>query len=110
MLAKNPPIVSKKLREACRGEDLKCVRCNRVTGNVCGRHLTGFRQHMLGKGKGVKCHDIAMAQLCNDCDAELSEGQVDKNDWDSRVEHSEEFLFYCMLTLVERVRDETIKI
>lgn len=102
-LQKQTPLVSKKLREACQGGH--CVRCNRQDGTVCGRHYNGQRQALYGKGRGIKCHDFALAQLCNACDSRFSEGSASRikpGEWDA---YSEEFLHLCLLTLIERERE-----
>lgn len=79
-----------------------CIRCHRQDGTVCGRHLNGLRQHSLGKGRSVKCHPFAVADFCNACDLEFCEGSVPKADWAAYVEKSEEFLYFCLLTIIRR--------
>lgn len=101
---KHLPLESQALRKACQGG--RCVACGAEDGTVCGRHYNGLRQHQLGKGVGQKCHDFAMAQLCNACDAALTEGAA--SGYSARLAHSEEFLFLCLLTLIEREQDELI--
>lgn len=85
-----------------------CIRCHALEG-VCGRHLNGLRQHALGKGRGIKAHPFAVADFCEACDKEFQEGSVAKDDFRARIEYSEEFLFYCMLTLIRRAENEVIK-
>lgn len=101
---------SEALRAAARAEGAHCVRCGRVTGNVCGRHYTGDRQHQYGKGRGRKCTDLAIAQLCNRCDADLTEGSADKSRPVARITHSEEFLHYAMLTLMLRKEEGVLMV
>lgn len=100
VITKQAPLVSRTLRRACRGK--RCVACGSKDETVCGRHYNGLRQHMLGKGRGIKAHDFAVAQLCNACDAALTEGCAEG--YNARLAHSEEFLFLCLLTLIERER------
>lgn len=105
---RRPPLVSVKLREACQRQT--CVRCGCADGTVCGRHYNGQRQAQYGKGRSQKCHDFAQAQLCNGCDAVLTEGAAAKGDPAARDAHSEEFLHLCMLTLIEREREGVLTV
>lgn len=106
-LQKQTPLVSKKLREACQGK--RCVRCNRQDGTVCGRHNEGYRKSQYGKGGAQKCHDFALAQLCNACDDELSNDLPTKGTTDA-VAHAEEWNHLCLLTLIEREREGLITV
>lgn len=81
-----------------------CVRCFISDGTVCGRHYAGMRQHALGKGRGIKGSPFAVADLCMKCDAEMSEGTVQKEEYPGRIARSEEFLFLCMQSLMGRVK------
>ncbi|MCG8434421.1 MAG: hypothetical protein MJA83_10355 [Gammaproteobacteria bacterium] len=103
MYFKEPPLKSNKLRKAARGG--VCVACRFEKETTCGRHYNGIRQHMLGKGRNQKCHDFAIAELCDECERPLSEGMARKS-----VEHSEEFLFYCMLTLIRRHAEGVLEV
>ena len=99
------------LEERCM-EDARsghpCIRCHAQEG-VCGRHYNGLRQHRLGKGRGIKAHPFAVADFCEACDKEFQEGTVSKADLQARDEYSEEFLFYCLLTLIRRAENEIIR-
>lgn len=103
---KERPLESQVLRRACQGG--RCVACGAEDGTVCGRHYNGIRQHMLGKGRGIKCHDFAIAQLCNACDAALTEGAA--SGYSAQLAHSEEFLFLCVATLIEREREGMVTV
>lgn len=81
---------------------LPCIRCSRQDGTVCGRHYNGIRQHWFGKGRGIKAHPFTVADFCNACDEEFTEGAVPKNDLELRTDYSERFLFYCLMTLIRR--------
>lgn len=83
---------------------LSCIRCGREDGTVCGRHYNGIRQHMIGKGRGIKGHPIVIADFCNCCDAEFQEGTAPKNDHVLVIEYSEEFLFWCAMSAIRRER------
>ena len=101
-------LVSRSLRAASNGK--ACLRCGIEDGTICGRHYAGIRQHLYGKGRGKKCHDFAMADLCTSCDAVLSEGAAPKDDWQKRLMWSEEFQHYCLLTLMRRFSEGVLAI
>lgn len=90
------------LRELARGQP--CVRCDKQ-GETCLRHYNGFRAHSYGKGRGIKPHDIAGAELCNECDSLFSEANYPIWDGGSKsVERSEEFLHWCIMTNIRRAQ------
>lgn len=84
---------------------LACIRCNQKDGTVCGRHYNGAYQHRLGKGRGLKCHPFAIADFCNACDAEFQEGAIPKSRALARIEKSEEFLAFCLLSTIRREQE-----
>ena len=90
-------------------KDQPCVRCGVTDGTVCARHYEGLRQHHFGKGKGIKGHDIFIADLCLKCDDDLSNQKPNKNDSHAVVEHSEMFLFYVCKTIERRYRQGFIR-
>lgn len=55
------------------------------------------------KGRGIKCHPLAVAEFCDACDSEFQEGSVNKNDPVARESYSEEFLHWCMMSNIRRV-------
>lgn len=88
------------LRKLAREQE--CIRCGKE-GETCLRHYNGYRSHSYGKGRGIKCSDIAAAELCNECDAEFSEANYGKWVGGSKsIERSEEFLHWCMMTNIRR--------
>lgn len=97
MLAKRKPYVNKKLRQASEGRS--CVRCEwdygrLIYSGVVRCHYTGLRQHAFGKGRGQKVDDYVSADLCPEC-----HGYFDVEIERKSAEKSEEFMFYCFLTL-----------
>lgn len=84
-----------------RSQDNPCIRCGSV-GSTCGRHYNGLRQHQYGKGRGIKAHPLAVADLCAKCDAEFQEGAVSKGDFAKRIEYSEEFQHWCLMSAIRR--------
>ena len=75
--------------------DQSCVRCGADDGTVVLAHYTGIRQHSLGKGRGIKCSDIAGAHLCHACHLFFDNPTERKS-----IEMSEEFLFLVVLTAI----------
>ncbi len=74
-----------------------CIRCQAgETVRAC--HYNGQRQYRLGKGRGIKGSDIGTAFFCKACDERFTEGTTEF--WDNEDERSEEFLFYCQMTMV----------
>lgn len=49
-----------------------CIRCGRE-GETRRCHYNGFRSHGLGKGRGIKASDLAVAEFCQHCDDRFSE-------------------------------------
>ena len=97
---------SKIMKHARSGNT--CVCCGISDGTVCGRHYNGQRQHQYGKGRGIKCHPFAVADLCSRCDAEFQEGSVPKGDFAARADYSEHFLHLCMLSMIRRAESGVI--
>ena len=84
-----------------------CIRCGSV-GTTCGRHYNGLRQHQYGKGRGIKCHPFLVADLCAACDALFQEGSAAKDDLAARIEYSEEFQHWCLMTLIRREQRDSL--
>lgn len=92
-----------KITESSRGQS--CIRCGAPGAYAC--HYNGIRQHSFGKGRGIKCHDLASAELCHNCDRQFIEGTIDS--FDDRTDRSEQFLFLCMLTNISRFKRGDLK-
>jgi hypothetical protein len=86
-----------KLTQASKGQP--CIRCGAPGAWSC--HYAGPRQHSYGKGRGIKCSDLATAEFCQKCDQVFSEGKMDgfTDKWDK----SEQWLHYIMLTNIRRI-------
>lgn len=93
--------LARKVMADARRPDNPCIRCG-STGSTCGRHYNGLRQHLYGKGRGIKCHPIMVADLCAECDRDFQEGSVGKADYPARIHYSEEFQHYCSLSTKRR--------
>lgn len=90
-----PRKANKKTLALANGES--CVRCGVNDGTICSCHYTGFRQHELGKGYGMKCNDLATAFLCHKCHTEMDQPKERKS-----VEASEDFLFCVIKTIIRK--------
>jgi len=83
-----------------------CIRCGR-DGETRPCHYNGFRSHSYGKGRGIKCTDIATAEFCQACDELFSEAKYQMWVGGSKsTERSEEFLHWIMLTNIRRASDD----
>lgn len=98
-------IRSQKLLSAARGQS--CVNCGASDGTVVAAHYQGMRQHQFGKGRGIKPHDLCIADLCARCHQEFdtSVGSVFSDVYVRKIDLSERFLFCILMTLLRRVRD-----
>jgi len=90
-----------KIMEDARRPGNPCIRCG-STGSTCGRHYNGQRQHQYGKGRGIKCHPLMIADFCDSCDKSFQEGCVPKGDVHARDAYSEEFLHWCAMSSIRR--------
>ena len=61
MNLKQPMIRSKKYTDAARGQS--CVITGTNDGTIVSCHYSGMHSNRLGKGAGVKAHDIFVADL-----------------------------------------------
>lgn len=86
-----------------------CIRCRGNAPQVCARHYNGLRQHAFGKGRSVKAHDMASAELCDKCESDLglTEGVnlIDGDRACKSVGRSEEFMYWCMMTNIRRYEE-----
>lgn len=96
--------VMSKFTQSSKGQ--YCIKCG--APGAFSAHYCGVRQHSFGKGRGIKCNDLASAEFCQKCDLEFAEGQmkgfIDK--WDK----SEQWMFWIMMTNIRRVERGDIKI
>jgi len=93
-----------KLTKSSNGSE--CIRCGAPDAYSC--HYNGPRQHDYGKGRGIKCNDLATAEFCYACDQDFSEGS--KPEGLTRWERSEAFLHWIMLTNIRRIENGVIKL
>lgn len=92
-----------KLTQASKGTS--CIKCGAPDAYSC--HFNGAYQHQYGKGRGIKCHDLATAEFCHRCDQDYSEG-VNIHGGDE--ERESYFLHYIMLTNIRRFKNGVLKV
>lgn len=85
-------------------KDQECIRCGSTVGVVLC-HYTGVRRQSLGGGFGIKVADIAGAHMCGSCHEYMDRLSRNK---EKKWEHSEEFLFYVVLTVKRLVEQEKL--
>ena len=92
-----------KHTEAARGRP--CMRCGIEDDTVVLAHYQGPMSYKLGKGKGLKPHDLAGAWLCFDCHRlyDLHEGPA--ADLYTREELAHEFAILCLQTVIIRYEE-----
>ena len=84
---------------------MMCIRCGSPDAYSC--HFNGTYQHQYGKGRGIKCHDIATAEFCHHCDSEFSEGV---NKYQSKDERDAQFLHWVTMTNIRRFNNNVLRV
>lgn len=103
-------IRSQKLLDSAEGQ--ACVNCGRQDGTVVAAHYQGMRSHLFGKGRGIKCHDIASAWLCGPCH-EAFDGHGMGNHPDlywRKIDQSEQFLALILQTIIRQIDQGMVKL
>lgn len=98
------PFMSKKLTQEAKG--MTCIRCGAPNAYAC--HFNGTYQHQYGKGRGIKCSDIATAEFCHSCDHVFTEGSV--IGFISQDDRDAQFLHWCMMTNIRRANNGVLKV
>ena len=93
--------LERKIMMDARSRYNPCIRCKSIE-TTCGRHYNGLRQHQYGKGRGRNGHPATVADYCRVCDADFQEGSVSKDDLIKRIEYSEEFQHWILMSLIRR--------
>jgi hypothetical protein len=100
---------SKKMLSAAK--DQSCVNCGVEDGTVVAAHYSGLRGHTFGKGKGIKPHDLCVADLCMKCHSAFDNYTfLDGNLFQAKIDQSEQFLYLIMTTLIRRIEQGVIEI
>ena len=89
-----------KITKQAKGQT--CIKCGAPDAYAC--HYNGPRQHMYGKGRGRKCHDIMTAEFCYNCDQEFIEGSS-SHEWTDKWERSEFFMHWIAMTNIRRYEE-----
>jgi len=90
-------------------KDQSCVNCGVCDGTVVAAHYTGLRSHLLGKGKGIKSHDLMVADLCFKCHHAF-DVDYDGSSFEKKIDLSEQFLYLIARTLLRRVEQGIITV
>lgn len=104
-------IRSKKYLDGAR--DQACTNCGRKDGTVVAAHYQGLRALAFGKGKGIKPHDLMVADLCHTCHAEFDQyigRSTDRDPWTKKIDMSEQFLYCVAMTMIRRHRQGLLHI
>ena len=101
---------SKHMLKSAAGQ--ACINCGRRDGTIVAAHYQGLRSQLLGKGMGIKPHDICVADLCMNChnlfDSHSAAMGSNPNPQLAKIDQSEQFLFNIMLTLMRRIEQGVI--
>lgn len=103
-------IRNKKLLNAAK--DQSCVNCGVRDGTVVAAHITGLRAQQFGKGRGIKPHDLCVADLCMRCHSmfdQYSSSQYDDHVM-AQIDQSEQFMYCVLKTIIRRVNDGVIQL
>ncbi len=88
-----------------KAKDSICIKCQSPNAYAC--HYNGPRQHVFGKGRGRKCHDLMSAEFCHKCDQLFTEGSTSSS-WKDKWERSEDFLFWIGMTNIRRFEEDRL--
>jgi hypothetical protein len=90
--------VIQEIRDLAKGQ--ACVCCGIRDDTVVACHYQGLRSHSLGKGTGMKPHDLFVAYLCTSCHRKFDsyEGSSYDDPFMRKIENSETFLFHILKT------------
>lgn len=98
MLNKQNNWRNKKYRAGAKGQC--CIRCGGQDETIVLAHYQGIGAIRLGKGRGIKPHDFAGADLCQECHNWFDSYEAENSD-----SRAMEFLLLCMLTIERRIND-----
>jgi len=103
---------SKRMLAAANGGS--CINCGLSDTTVVAAHYQGLRSHSLGKGTGIKPHDICVADLCAKChrqfDQYLNFTSTGESPYMRKIDMSEQFLFCIVQTILRRIDQGVITI
>lgn len=93
----------KKALDAANGRP--CVNCGAQNETVVRAHYGGLRQHLYGKGKGIKSHDCIGADLCYTCHSAFDQNKIKNATYAEKIDKSEQFLHLCWMTFLRDLRE-----
>ena len=99
---KQKPFQSKAFTNKSKGNT--CINCG--APDAYAAHYNGIWQHAFGKGRGIKCNDLATADFCKKCDDQHSEGV---NIYSSNEERDQMWFKFIMLTNFRRLDNGVLK-
>jgi hypothetical protein len=103
-------IRSKKILAAAHGQ--RCVNCGVKDDTVVAAHYQGLRANLLGKGKGIKPHDLCVADLCASCHRQFDNYELSSmsTKYLRQIDQSEQFLYCIMQTLIRRYGQDILNV
>ncbi len=101
---------AKVMLASARGQ--ACICCGVQDGTIVAAHYQGFRSSSLGKGIGIKPHNLFIAHLCRRCHEEQDGYKNSHFDdpWMKKIEGSETALYYIVKTWERLFNQGKIKI
>lgn len=100
---KNQHLKLSKYLNAIRSHVTHCVECSAVATDIA--HYSGLHSDKLGKGRGCKAHDYAVARLCRECHTKL-DNYESGNDEDRVYDFLS--LIYATAHALEQSMDNTV--
>jgi len=97
-----PNYRSRKLLNHARGK--ACIRCRREDGTTIPAHYSGMMSFKLGKGTGIKPHDLT-ADLCMAC-----HHYFDMHEAASKEDSGLEFMMLVLATLKRRIDEGNVTV
>ncbi len=89
---------AKEMLASAKGQ--ACICCGINDGTIVAAHYQGFRSHSLGKGTGIKPHNLFIAHLCSKCHAVFD--SYDSSNFPDlfmrKIDRSEAFLYMIVKT------------
>ena len=92
--------------------DQACVHCGARDGTVVAAHLTGLRASEFGKGRGVKPHDVCVADLCQRCHQQYDSYRASNlsGEYIRKIDQSEQMLTDILRIMIRRIEQGVITI
>lgn len=98
--------MSKQTRITKSAKGQACIKCGGPDAYAC--HYNGTWQQRYGKGRGIRCNDLATAEFCYACDQLFTEGST--NGFDNQYDRDAQFHHFILLTNIRRLERGVIEI